>query len=116
MDLSAQDPGPHPPGLQIFQVPQKRRVVLCLLLALATLALYNPITRAPFLNYDDPIYITDNPQVRAGLTWNTIAWTFRTPKDLDWHPITWLSYAVDSQLFGLNPAGYHAINLFIHAA
>ncbi len=91
-------------------------MILCLLLALATLALYNPVTRAPFLNYDDPVYVTDNAQVRAGLTWNTIVWAFRTPKDLDWHPITWLSYGLDSQMFGLNPAGYHLTNVVIHTA
>ena len=87
-----------------------------MLLALATLALYNPVTRAPFLNYDDPVYVTDNPQVRAGLTWNTIAWSFRSPKALDWHPMTSLSYALDGQMFGLNPAGYHITNILLHAA
>ncbi len=107
-------PQPQPVRLRLFQAPHKRRLVFCLLLAVATLALYNPITRAPFSNYDDPVYVSDNPQVRAGLTWKTIAWSFRTPKALDWHPITWLSYALDSQLFGLNPAGYHATNLFLH--
>jgi len=116
MDSTEQKPEQQPAGSSIFHVPQKRRLILCLLLALATLAFYNPVTRAPFLNYDDPVYVTDNAQVRAGLTWNTIVWTFRTPKDLDWHPITWLSYALDSQMFGLNPAGYHLTNVVIHTA
>src|SRR5271163_3295004 len=111
VDSTEQQPEQQPAGSSIFHVPQKRRLILCLLLALATLALYNPVTRAPFLNYDDPVYVTDNAQVRAGLTWNTIVWTFRTPQALDWHPITWLSYALDSQMFGLNPAGYHLTNV-----
>ena len=89
MDSIEQQPSPAA-GSGIFQSPQKRRLVLCLLLALATLALYNAVTRAPFLNYDDPVYVTNNPQVRAGLSWKTIVWTFRTPKDFDWHPMTWL--------------------------
>jgi tetratricopeptide (TPR) repeat protein len=116
MASTEQNPSPHPAGSDIFHVPQKRRLILCLLLALGTLALYSPVTRAPFLNYDDSVYVTDNPQVRAGLTWNTVVWTFRTPKALDWHPITWLSYALDSQIFGLNPVGYHTTNLLLHAA
>jgi len=91
-------------------------LIFCLLLALATLALYNSVTRAPFLNFDDQVYVTDNPQVRAGLTWNTVVWAFRTPKAFDWHPITWLSYALDWQIFGLDPAGYHTINVLLHAA
>ena len=116
MDSTEQKPAQRPAGSRLFHIPKQRRWVLCLLLALATLALYNPLTRAPFLNYDDPVYVTDNPQVRAGLTWNTIAWSFRTPKALDWHPMTWLSYALDGQMFGLNPAGYHITNILLHAA
>jgi protein O-mannosyl-transferase len=114
MDCTEQQPSPAA-GSDIFHAPQKRRVVLCLLLALATLALYNPVTRAPFLNYDDPVYVTNNPQVRDGLNWKTIVWTFRTPKDLDWHPMTWLSYAADSQMFGQNPEGFHTVNLLLHS-
>lgn len=113
MDCTDQQPSPAA-GSDIFHAPQKRRLVLCLLLALATLALYNPVTRAPFLNYDDPVYVTNNPQVRDGLTWKTIVWTFRTPKDLDWHPMTWLSFAADSQMFGQNPEGFHTVNLLLH--
>ena len=116
MDSIEQKPDARAAEASIFQHPQKRRLILCLLLALATLALYNPVTRAPFLNYDDQVYVTENAQVRAGLTWNTIVWCFRTPRAVDWHPITWLSYALDSQLFGLNPVGYHLTNVLLHAA
>ena len=63
---------PPPAAPAPFNAPQKRTLILCLLLALATLALYNPVTHAPFLNYDDAIYVTDNPQVRAGFSWNKI--------------------------------------------
>jgi protein O-mannosyl-transferase len=116
LDLTDAKPGQFSTVAHIFQVPQKRRLILCLLLALATIALYNPVSRAPFLNYDDPVYVSDNPQVRAGLTWDTVVWTFRTPQALDWHPMTWLSYAVDSQMFGVNPGGYHTTNVLLHAA
>jgi len=116
MDSTEQKSDQPRAGFQVFQLPQRRRLIFCLLLALATLALYNPVTRAPFLNYDDPIYITDNPQVRTGLNWNTVIWSFRTPQALDWHPITWLSYLLDSQMFGMNPAGYHITNVLLHAA
>jgi protein O-mannosyl-transferase len=94
----------------------QRNLILCLLLVLATLLLYNPVTRAPFLNFDDVVYVTDNPQVRAGLTWNTMVWAFHTSEAANWHPITWLSHAFDCQIFGLNPAGPHTINILLHAA
>ncbi len=108
----------QPPHFQHphFQHPQKLRLILCLLVALATLALYNPVMRAPFLNYDDPVYVTENAQVRAGLNWNTIVWSFRTPRAVDWHPLTWLSYLLDRQMFGMNPAGYHLTNVLLHTA
>jgi protein O-mannosyl-transferase len=113
--------GPSPAESQIFQSPvfqspQKRRLVCCLLLALATIALYNPVTRAPFLNFDDVVYVTENPQVHAGLTWNTVVWAFQTSEAANWHPITWLSHALDCQIFGLNPAGPHAVNVLLHAS
>jgi len=93
-----------------------QRLVFCLLLALATIALYYSVIRAPFLNFDDQVYVTENPQVRAGLTWNTVVWAFHTPEAFDWHPLTWLSYALDSQIFGLNADGYHTTNILLHAA
>jgi len=116
MDSTAQKPEQHPAGSPIFQIPQKRRLILCLLLVLATLALYNPVTHAPFLNYDDAAYVRDNPHVRAGLTWNTVFWAFRATELSDWKPMTWLSHALDCQIFGLNPAGPHSVNLLLHAA
>ena len=103
------------PVVSAIFVPQKRRLILCLLLVLATLALYNSVTRAPFLNYDDQVYLTDNLQVRAGLTWKTVSWAFRSSEQSNWHPITWLSHAFDCQIFGLNPQGPHTVNVLLHA-
>ncbi len=116
MESTDPKPGQRSPDSYIFQVPQRRRLIFCLLLVLATLALYNPVTRAPFLNYDDSDYVTDNPQVRAGLRWNTVVWAFHTSEASNWHPITWLSHALDCQVFGLNPTGPHSINVLLHAA
>src|SRR5271155_4765391 len=121
MDSTEQHPGLHPVGSAIFQSSifqslQKRRLILCLLLVLITIALYNPVTRAPFLNFDDVVYVTENPQVHAGLTWNTVVWAFHTSESANWHPIPWLSHALDCQIFGLNPAGPHFVNVLLHAA
>ena len=82
----------------------------------ATLALYNPVNRHPFVNYDDDRYITENPHVHNGLTWRTITWAFTATEQGNWHPLTWLSHALDYQLFHQNPAGHHLTSLLIHAA
>ena len=93
----------------------KHNLILCLLLAVATLALYNPVARHPFVNYDDDRYVTDNPHVNSGLSWGTVKWAFTTTSEANWHPLTWLSHALDVQLFRLNPTGHHYVNLLLHA-
>ena len=100
----------------LFQSPARRTLVLCLLLAVVVLLFYNPVTHNGFLNYDDQDYITTNPHVRAGLTWATVKWAFTTYDKANWHPLTWLSHALDCQVFGLNPAGPHYVNVLLHAA
>jgi Flp pilus assembly protein TadD len=92
-----------------------RKLTLSLLLVLATLALYNAVARAPFLNLDDDIYVTQNAEVNRGLNRHSIAWAFTTTTATNWHPLTWLSHELDCQIFGLNPAGPHLVNVLLHA-
>ncbi len=100
----------------LFASPGKRNAVLSLLLAVATLALYNSVNQHPFVNYDDDRYVTENPHVRAGLTAETIRWAFTTSEQANWHPLTWLSHALDCQLFHLNAGGHHLTSLLVHVA
>jgi tetratricopeptide (TPR) repeat protein len=99
----------------LFSSPQKRTVVLCLVLVAATLAVYNPVNRNAFVNFDDDHYITGNPHVLAGLNWETVKWAFTNYYEANWHPLTWISHALDVQLFGLNPVGHHYTNVVLHA-
>ncbi len=85
------------------------------LLVVATLALYYPVTTYPFVNYDDFIYVRGNINVQGGLGWDTVQWAFTTLEGGNWHPLTWLSHALDCQLFQLNPVGHHITNLLLHA-
>jgi tetratricopeptide (TPR) repeat protein len=78
------------------------------------LAFYNPIVHNDFTNFDDNYYITDNTHVRAGLTWDTVKWSFTSFEAANWHPLTWLSHALDCQLFKLNPIGHHYVNVLMH--
>jgi len=96
--------------------PSTRAVIFSLLLVAATLVFYNPIGRNRFVEFDDASYVVDNPQVQQGLTWNTVKWSFTTFREGNWHPLTWLSHALDYQLFGPNPVGHHYTNLLLHAA
>jgi tetratricopeptide (TPR) repeat protein len=89
-------------------------LLICLALALVTLAVYWPVSRHEFINFDDQLYITANHHVQAGLTWSGVIWAFTNDEAQNWHPLTWLSHMVDCQLYGLNPGGHHVTNLFFH--
>ena len=106
-------PGPAQPGL--FSSPLKLSIICCLLLVAATLALYNPVAHFDFVNFDDDRYITSNQHVQAGLNWETVAWAFKSTQEANWHPLTWLSHALDCQIFHRNASGPHLINVLFQS-
>jgi tetratricopeptide (TPR) repeat protein len=93
---------------------RKHALTLCLLLGLFTMALYSPVGGHPFVNYDDPSYITENSHIQAGLTWGTLRWALRSMDASNWHPVTWLSHAADYELFGMNASGHHWSSVLLH--
>jgi protein O-mannosyl-transferase len=86
-----------------------------LLIALVTVAVYWPALGNGFIDYDDTDYVTVNMMVRQGLTLQGALWSFSAFHAGNWHPLTWLSHMLDIQLFGLNPAGHHAVSVLLHA-
>jgi tetratricopeptide (TPR) repeat protein len=101
---------------RVLLSPETHTLLWSLVLAAIVLLAYSGVTHNAFLNYDDDTYITNNPHVRAGLTWATVKWAFTAYDEANWHPLTWLSHALDCQFFGLNPAGPHFVNVLLHAA
>jgi tetratricopeptide (TPR) repeat protein len=91
--------------------PLRLRFLICLSLIAATLAVYRPVGGFLFVNLDDPDYVQDNPIVRSGP-----ASAFTTIQAGYWIPLTWLSYQLDYQLYGLAAGGYHRTNMLLHAA
>ena len=92
-----------------------KTAVLCVLLAGATLALYSPVLGYSFVVLDDHDYVTANSHVHGGLSWSTVKWAFTSTEAANWHPLTWLSHALDYQLFALNPMGHHLDSVLLHA-
>jgi hypothetical protein len=90
-------------------------ILICLALLVLTAAVYWPVGRFDFINYDDAEYVSENVRVQMGLTLQNVGWAFQTFFYENWHPLTWLSYMLDYQLFGLNPAAFHFVNLVFHA-
>ena len=89
---------------------------ICLLLAAATVASYETLGDAAFINFDDYGYVYGNVHVTSGLTWENVAWAFTTTHMANWHPLTWLSHMLDSQLFGLDAGAHHLTSLLLHVA
>ncbi len=108
-------PGPHP----VSPLSTKRnrwwdRLIVALLLV-GTLALYWRVGKYRFIHFDDEDYVVGNVHVQSGLTLDSILWAFTTGTQSNWHPLTWLSYQLDAQLFGINAGAMHLENVVIHA-
>ena len=84
-------------------------------LFIITFAAFLPLRRNGFILFDDPAYITRNPQVAAGLTRAGLVWALATDAAGNWHPMTWLSHMLDVTLFGMRPAAHHFSGLLLHA-
>jgi tetratricopeptide (TPR) repeat protein len=95
---------------------EKHVVIYGLLLVAATLIFYNPIVHNQFVDFDDLSYVVKNNHVLGGVTWDTVKWSFTTFRDGNWHPLTWLSHALDCQIFRLYPIGHHYTSLLLHTA
>jgi tetratricopeptide (TPR) repeat protein len=98
----------------ILQTPRNQFLLLGICLVVATVALYYPVSAHPFFNYDDDVYVVSNPHVQAGLQWVTVKWAFTSFRASNWHPVTWISHALDCQMFGLDAGRHHQTNLVLH--
>ncbi len=96
--------------------PSQKKLIVCMLLFLATLAAFWQVKNHDFINLDDEQYVTQNPYVRGGLTAGNLAWAFTTTHASNWHPLTWISHQLDVQFFGMHPAGHHLVSLLLHIA
>jgi protein O-mannosyl-transferase len=92
-------------------------ILICLVLAILTVIAFWQLQDCGFINLDDNSYVYENAYVQSGLNWNSIGQAFSSElveKSANWHPVTWLSLMLDYQIFGLNPQGFHLMNLLFH--
>jgi tetratricopeptide (TPR) repeat protein len=97
--------------LDALQNPQ----ALAGLLVLLTIGLFWPAIHCDFVEYDDGVYVFENPQVLKGITGEGMAYAFRSIHGGSWMPLTWISHMLDVMIFGVKPAGHHFTNIFLHA-
>ena len=106
---------PVPKWLRALGSGERATPACILLLGLVAWA-FLPVLRNGFINFDDPEYVTANPHVQGGLTWENIRWALTTLYFGLWQPLTWVSHMVDCQCFGLRPGWHHLTNVLLHAA
>ncbi len=92
-------------------------VWICIALAVFTFIAFFPVKESGFISLDDNMYVTENVHVQSGLNWNSVQQAFSlelAKLSSNWHPLTWFSWMLDYSLFGLDPSGYHLVNLLLH--
>ncbi len=82
--------------------------------ALATFIVYLPALQNEFVNWDDYYYVYTNHHIRS-LNGTFFKWAFSDFYAGNWHPLTWITHALDYAVWGLNPLGHHLTNIVLHA-
>ena len=116
----AEDPIGRLGGKFSVQDPQPPRVwisrAVCLFLVLAVWVVFGQTRHHDFVDYDDAIYIYENPVATNGVTWGGVVAVFTHAQQANWHPLTSLSNMLDCQLWGLDPGMHHLTSVLLHAA
>ena len=92
----------------------KFKYSLAVVIAVVTFAVYLHALQNDFVALDDDAYIFDNLHIRS-FDLSFLRWAFLDFYASNWHPLTWMSHALDYALWGLNPMGHHLTNIILHA-
>jgi len=87
----------------------------CVALILLVLAIYGQTIGHDFVNFDDQLYVTENPIIQQGITGEGLKYAATAVCDENWHPMTILAHMVDCQLYGTWAGGHHLTCLLLHA-
>jgi len=91
-----------------------RYVLVSLALGGLIALLFYRLTGYPFVNIDDPMYISMNMRVQRGMSWESIKWAFTTYYYGNYCPLTWLAHMLDDELFGKWAGGHHLSSIVLH--
>ena len=104
---------------KMHRMHDTRFIIICLITL--TLIVYWPVSQHEFVNYDDSLFVSGNPHIRDGFTWEGLQWAFSTGLVTNYHrefwiPVTYISHMLTIELFGMDPSGHHLINVGFHIA
>lgn len=94
---------------------EKIAIIPGLIAALITALVYLPALSNGFVEWDDHVYVYENKGL-ALQGFEFIRWAFTSVVSSNWHPLTLLTYGVEYSLWGMEPFGYHLVNVLFHAA
>ena len=84
-----------------------------IIIFLITVFVYLPSLPNEFLDWDDNLYVTRNPHIQE-LNFSSIRWMLSSYHASNWHPLTWLSHALDIAVWGLRPSPHRLTNILLH--
>src|SRR5882672_4818848 len=87
---------------------------VCLALIAITWLVFGQTVGHDFVNFDDHVYVYENPRIIQGITLDHVVGVFAHLHARNWHPLTSISHMLDCQLFGLNAGGHHFTNVLLH--
>ena len=93
---------------------QNHKYYLATSVSLITFIVYLSTLHHEFVEWDDAQYVVENFHIRS-IDWTLVKWAFSAFHAGNWHPLTWISHALDYALWGLNPLGHHLTNVILHA-
>jgi tetratricopeptide (TPR) repeat protein len=101
-----------------FGGPASRWMIpgVCAFLALIVWIVFGQTARFGFVNFDDNVYVYEDPIVTQGLTLPGLAAAFSDRHSNNWVPLTTLSHMLDCQLYGLNAGAHHVTNVLLQTA
>ena len=89
----------------------KRQWFFCLILVVVTLLTYQPAWNGGFI-WDDDEYVVNNELLTAPDGLRRIWFSLDSPSQ--YFPLVYTSFRIEHALWGLNPVGYHWVNLLLH--
>jgi protein O-mannosyl-transferase len=87
---------------------------VCLALVAITWFVFGQTLQHDFVNFDDHVYVYQNPQITHGLTAVGLIDAFTHTHARNWHPLTTISHMLDCQLYGLQAGWHHFTNVLLH--
>jgi protein O-mannosyl-transferase len=98
----------------IFKTKDKKIVwFLVAGIILISFLVYSPIHKSDFINWDDNLYVKDNPDIQ-GMNMEHLKKVFSKNYVATYLPMTMLSYSLDYKIGALNPRVYKYTNLVLH--